>query len=801
MDRKFLETLELPKVLHRLAAHADFAAAKPLALELAPATDLETARRRIATTAEARQLLAKHPDISARGARDVRHAVRGAARGVVLDPPDLLDVQSTLIAGRRLRRAMEKVGGDFPLLAEIALKMRDAYGLIRAISLTVDEHGEVLDSASADLERIRKETRIVHERLNEKLTRMIGDPSVAHMLQEPIITQREGRFVVPLRAEFKGQLKAVIHDQSTSGATLFVEPLEAVDLNNQMRELELAERDEVRRVLAELSSFVGRQAEDIIGTVEGLARLDLVFAKARYAAELYAHAPELVAFEPREGSSHPGSQVCLLGARHPLLDPERVVPIDLCLEGDTFGLVITGPNTGGKTVALKTVGLLALMAQCGLHIPAETGSRLSVFEGVFADIGDEQSIEQSLSTYSAHIANIIRILSGVNSRSLVLLDELGAGTDPQEGSALARAILNWLIEKRVTTLVASHYPELKAYAHLTPGVRNASVEFDLKTLSPTYRLVIGLPGRSNALSIAEQLGLDRGVIRNARDLIGPQEARAESLLDEIQRQRDAARGKRQEMEAARAEAVGLQRELAERLESIDDERRGILLAARERVEVEIQALREELDALSRRLRKAGEPLAEAREVEKELERVEAQVGETLSVAPAEDLAPLGPLKLGDTVRLRNLKLEGEITQVGDQEVEVQVGRLRVRAGLDDLARPLAEGAAGSGEAKIESRIGMGRSRAAGDRVIEVPPLELDLRGMRVEEALQIVERRLDAAFLAGMPFIRVIHGKGTGRLRQAVREALSRSPYVASARPGEPGEGGDGVTVVHLALE
>jgi DNA mismatch repair protein MutS2 len=799
MERKFLETLELPKVLTQLAAHADFTAAKPLALDLHPATDLEMARRRVAVTTEARRLLRDHSEISARGAHDVRRAVQGAARGVGLDPAELLDVQSTLIAGRRLRRAIEKVEADFPLLAETAHQMGDAHGLIRAISLTVDESGEVLDSASAELERIRKESRIAHERLNEKLTRMIGDPAVARMLQEPIITQREGRFVVPLRAEFKGQLKAVVHDQSTSGATLFVEPLPAVDLNNQMRELELAERDEVRRVLAELSSFIGKQAEEIIGTVEGLAHLDLAFAMARYGEELDAHPPELVAFNPREGSTHPGSRVCLLGARHPLLEPASVVPIDLCLDDGTFALVITGPNTGGKTVALKTVGLLVLMAQCGLHIPAEAGSQLSVFDGVFADIGDEQSIEQSLSTFSAHIDNIIRILKAASYRSLVLLDELGAGTDPGEGSALARAILQSLVDAHITTLVASHYPELKAYAHLTPGVRNASVEFDLETLSPTYRLTIGLPGRSNALSIAEQLGLDPRVIREARDLISPEEASAQGLLDEIQRQHDAARRAKQEMEAARAAAVELEGELEDRLESIDDERRDILTSAREEMGAEAEALREELTALRRRLKRAGEPLAAVEALEKELERIESQVSETFEAAPAEDLVPVGSLSPGDRVRLRNLGLEGEITEVGDQEVEVQVGRLRLRAGLGDLARPTGEEQGADRERPARMRAGI--PGAGGGRETGAPPVELDLRGMRVEEALPVLERRLDAAFLAGMPYIRVIHGKGTGALREAVREALSRSPYVASARPGKPGEGGNGVTVVDLALE
>ncbi len=433
-----------------------------------------------------------------------------------------------------------------------------------------------------------------------RLERMVNDPHTAPMLQEGIITQRNGRYVIPLRAEFKGRVRSIVHDQSSSGATLFVEPLAVVDLNNQWHELQLAERDEERRILAELSSTVGAFAERITQNVQALAEFDLALVCAKYADDLRATEPVLVPIKNRR-DLHPGTTVKLYQARHPLLDPATVVPIDVDLDEQTFVMVITGPNTGGKTVTLKTVGLLALMAQSGLHIPAQSGSALSIFREIYADIGDEQSIEQSLSTFSGHITNIIRILLRANAHSLVLLDELGAGTDPQEGSALARAILAHLIERRITCLVATHYPELKAFAHATPGVINASMEFDLQTLRPTYHLTLGLPGRSNALAIAERLGLPSEIIEAARGTLDPNDLRAEDLLDEIHHQRDIARKARSAADRLRSESENMRAELARRLEKIEDERQKVLARARAEAEKELQELRGELDDVRRQL--------------------------------------------------------------------------------------------------------------------------------------------------------------------------------------------------------
>ncbi|HKJ39642.1 MAG TPA: hypothetical protein VJ972_12770, partial [Anaerolineales bacterium] len=511
MDAKTLKVLEYPKIRERLKSFCDFSASMELALELEPTDSHNLALARLEETSEARKLFSVQ-DVGIGGAHDIRAAVEMAARGGVLDPQQLLDVKSTLISCRVLKKTFDKKEEEYPRLFLIAEGLPDSHGIVDAITRILSERGEVLDSASQKLATLRREIKIAHDRLMSRLQKYLTDS--ANKLQEPIITQRDGRYVIPLRAEFKGQIKAVVHDQSSSGATLFVEPLPVVELNNKVRELELQERDEERRILYELSVQVGEYAEEFKYGVENLAVLDLAFAKAKYAEELKASEPVLHKLKvagPRSKDSNPSTfnlqTLKLIRARHPLISSDAVVPIDVNPQPGTRAIVITGPNTGGKTVSLKTVGLLAVMAQSGLHIPAESGSELPLFHDVYADIGDEQSIEQSLSTFSGHITNIIRILKHIDHRSLVIFDELGSGTDPQEGAALARAILNHLLETGCTTLVATHYPELKTFAHSTDAVVNASLEFDIKTLRPTYKLTLGLPGRSNALAIATRLGL------------------------------------------------------------------------------------------------------------------------------------------------------------------------------------------------------------------------------------------------------------------------------------------------------
>jgi DNA mismatch repair protein MutS2 len=807
MDDKTLNTLEYFKILDRLAAYCAFAGSRDKALALRPSDNLPEARRLQSETSEAIRLLTTRPDLTIGGVRDVRAAIDLANHGGVLFPADLLDVKSTLVAARTLARTFERLESQYPLLSDLALRMPQPPGLVDAITRALSDRGEILDSASDKLANIRRDLRIAYDRLMTKLQRLIGDPKNTPYLQESLITQRDGRYVVPLRAEFKGRIKSIVHDQSASGATLFIEPLNVVEHNNQYRELQLAERDEERRILAELSAQVGQHSAELQMVVEICAELDLIFARAKYADDLRATEPVLLAFDKPSGDRrpagaeasnsrrHPGSVIRLYQARHPLLDPATVVAIDVDLDPQTYALVITGPNTGGKTVALKTVGLLALMAQSGLHIPAHSGSEISVFRNVFADIGDEQSIEQSLSTFSGHITNIIRIMDQADRRSLVILDELGAGTDPQEGAALARAILSHLLERGMTTLVTTHHPELKAYAHATPGVVNASVEFDLATLRPTYHLTIGLPGRSNALAIAQRLGMPGSIIAEARKEISPDDQRAESLLDEIHRQRDAARKARGAADWAKHEAEKLRAELVKRLDKIEDERRAVLEKARAEAEAKLQTLEAELLEARRQLARARQPLDVVEAVAEKVEALQVDVEQSVERSQTAVESALLPerspaIAVGSKVRLKTLNMQGVVTTLDDEEAEVQVGVLRVRAQLADL------------ESTVEEKPQVASGPAVSQRppaAVESPGLELDVRGQRAEEALDALERYLDSAYLAGLLWARIIHGKGTGKLRQAVRECLSHHPNVKSFEAGGDKEGGEGVTVVKLA--
>jgi DNA mismatch repair protein MutS2 len=797
MDSKTLSVLEYPKILTRLAAFCDFSASMQLARELQPTSSFDLALARLAETGEARRLLSVQ-DMSIGGAHDIRAAADLAARGGVLDPQQLLDVKSTLISCRELRKSLEKKTTEYPRLSAIALGLMESHGIVDAITRVLSDRGEVLDSASEKLARLRREVRIARDRLMARLQKYLTDS--ASKLQEQIITQRDGRYVIPLRAEFKGQIKAVIHDQSSSGATLFIEPLPVVELNNTVRELELQERDEERRILAELSSQIGGYATEIKYTVENLANLDLVLAKAKYAEELHASEPLLQdakatakGRKPSDAETPDPQSIHLMRARHPLLDPETVVPVDFNPRPGTRAVVITGPNTGGKTVSLKTVGLLVLMAQSGLHIPAESGSALPLFHTVWADIGDEQSIEQSLSTFSGHITNIIRILKKADSRSLVILDELGAGTDPQEGAALARSILTHLLERGITALIATHYPELKTFAHSTEGVVNASLEFDIATLRPTYKLTIGLPGRSNALLIAQRLGLDPEIVSSARAEINPDDIRADKLLDDIRKERNRTSREREKLEKSRNRFEAQTHELEKRLEKIEDERREVLEKARAEGELEVAVLKRNIESLKQQMKQARQPLEAIRKVEEKIGKIEQKVEspvERKSRLPSSAGQP--PIRLGERVIVGTLRAEGVVTALGETDAEIQIGSIRLRARLSDLSRKsgiLEElPASKSVEASSSPLRTPGRS----------PGMELDLRGQLSEDALDKLDRYLEQAFLTGLPWVRIIHGKGTGRLRQAVRDALRDHPNVASFEEGGDKEGGSGVTVAKL---
>ncbi len=843
MDAKTLHVLEYPKILARLGDFCDFSASADLARTLHPTPDFEEAIVRLAETSEARTLLVTS-NLTIGGAHDIREQVDLAAHGGVLDPKELLEVQSTLVSMRDLHRFFDKHAEASPHLANIACRLPAPAGLIDAISRCIADNGEVADSASPRLYDLRRQVRISHDRLMSRLQRYLTDSSTASKLQDAVITQRDGRYVIPLRAEFKGQVKAIVHDQSSTGATLFIEPLAVVELNNAFREAQISERDEVRRVLAELSAQIGELAGQIVPGVAALAELDLSFAKAKYAEAIHASEPILHSMmnvkrrNPQPVEVRPGMfdipTIKLLDARHPLLDPETVVPITIDAASGTFALVITGPNTGGKTVTLKTVGLLVVMAQSGLHIPAQSGSELPCFQAVYADIGDEQSIEQSLSTFSGHITNIVHILKKADKRSLVILDELGAGTDPQEGAALARAILSSLLAQGITTFVATHYPELKTFAHTTPGVVNASLEFNVQTLRPTFKLTIGLPGRSNALAIAQRLGLPQDIIEAAKSEINPDDLRADKLIGDIHRQRKIAFKESEKAGKARSEARRLEHDLVERLEKIEDERFKVLEQARAEGELEVGVLKAQLKLFKEELKKARQPLDALQKIEEKVNEVEDKIQAPVKrrTTKIESSMPHQPLKVGEKVVLKKLGNEGTIVSLDEDEAEIQAGSLRMRVPLGELKRKqeTIEGEASlpfrggpqtvlrtpSGNRDYLAGTGATTEKRKPEKIITEPSsavhrglsvlaaspgIELDLRGQRPEDALDLLDRYLERAYMTGLPFVRIIHGKGTGKLRQEVRAALKDHPHVLSFEEGGDKEGGSGVTVAKLATD
>jgi len=778
MNARALRALDFSQILHHLAEHASFSLGKELTLRLRPTTDEEEVKRRQQETTEARSLLEMEAHFTVGGAKDLRPHLKKAAIESPLTPAELLDIRDSITSGIAIRRRLYSLRRLFPTLAEIAQGIQEGSALLGQIRRSINDRGEVVDGASPALANIRRELHQVHERLLSQMERIASSPENAPFLQEPMVTQRSGRYVIPLKADFKGRIPGVVHDQSASGATLFVEPLATLELNNQWRELQLAEEKERERILKGLTARVAEEIPAIEGTLKALAWLDLALAKGKYSASLSCVEPRFIPFRsPKAVFLHPGSTLRLIQARHPLLPPEEVVPIDIHIGDDFFILVITGPNTGGKTVSLKTVGLTALMAQSGLHIPAQE-AELSIFQGVYADIGDEQSIEQSLSTFSSHLTNIVTILARANERCLVLLDELGAGTDPVEGSALARAILDHLRYRKITSFVATHYSELKSYAHITPGVENASVEFDLESLAPTYVMSIGLPGQSNALAIATRLGLDEGVVREARRLISREDLEVERYLADIGRARQEALAAAEAAKAAREEAERKEGELAEELKALEASRREVINEARKQARRELREVREEI----RHLVAEAKRKATSVEVEAKLTELEEELQ---PLPPLKKGAPLGELKVGETVWVEELGKEGEVVGLEGDQVEVQVGPFRVKADIEDLAAkegPPREGVPGSISLPLSQPV----------------PDFLDLRGEKAEEALWRLDKYLDDAFLSGLSSVRIIHGKGKGTLRRLVRQAVESHPLVASYRSGEADEGSDGVTVVRL---
>ncbi|MFO7634135.1 MAG: endonuclease MutS2 [Caldilinea sp.] len=811
MNPRTLRVLEYPKILERLAQYCAFSGGAELAASLLPSDDLVTVQEWLIQTYEAYQLLQQKDDIHFGGVSDLRPLLDRAERRSVLLPPDLLEVKFTLQRARQLRTLLTRLEHSFPHLAEMAVNIEPCDHVIEQISRCISDRGDVLDNASPELGRIRSELRVAQERLLSTLDRLVHSGDIKPYLQETLVTQRQGRYVIPVRAEYKGNVDGIIHDQSASGATIFIEPLKVVQQNNALRELELQEEKEVRRILLELSTAVAEEAVYLRRNTQVLAELDFTFAKAKYAYTLDATLPEMTTFQPRktahkhgkeedELSAHPGSVIDLHRARHPLLDQKTVVPIDVYLDDETYIIVITGPNTGGKTVTLKTVGLLVLMAQSGMMLPVDVGSKLSIFEGVYADIGDEQSIEQSLSTFSSHMTNIIAILEEADPACLVLLDELGAGTDPEEGSALAMALLENLRDRGITAFATTHYSDLKLYAHNTPGVRNASVEFDVETLSPTFELSIGLPGRSNALTIARRLGLNPVIVEEAESIVRPDTLQADKLLDDIRRAKQEAFEVAERAKARERQGQLFEADLRYQLAQIEQARRTVIGETRTLMQAELEEAGKEIEQLRRQARSGfgSSSGAAAHEdflvrAEKELSRRKQSTEEVnqrvIMPGSAQDRLT-GPVEVGDIVWVASLQASGEVLAAYDatDEADVQLGNFRLKLPIKRLE--LRQKAVKEAAAPAVTIRNSGPAPS--------PGIELDLRGERVEEGLDRLERYLNDAYRARLPFVRIIHGHGTGAMKAAVRDALKRHPLVGTMRSGDAGEGGDGVTMVKL---
>ncbi len=790
-----LKTLEFEQVRELLARRAACSLGARRCRELTVAATREEVTRRQVETAEGRVLLERGLEPPFGGVSDVGEAVSRAARGGRLGAGELLDVADTVEGGARLRRFLQQHHELTPQLAALA-DYRPPAELAAAIRRCVNDRGELVDDASPALGKIRRRLRVAHDRVRSTLEQLLRSPQTQRYLQEPIVTVRQNRYVVPVRYEFRQQVPGVVHDQSASGATLFVEPLEVLELGNEVRRLQAEERDEVDRILLELSARVGERAPDLERLLDAVGHLDHVFARARLAKDQDASRPEL--------DEH--GHLELRGARHPLLAPQsqEVVPIDVELGHKFRTMVITGPNTGGKTVTLKTVGLLCLMAQAGLQIPALPGSRLPVYRDVYCDIGDEQSIQQNLSTFSAHLTNTVAILREVGPGCLVLLDEVGAGTDPTEGSVLAMALLERLQELGAHTMATTHYGELKLFAHQRPGMVNACVEFDPETLRPTYRLLIGVPGRSNALDIALRLGLAPDLVARARQLLSREETAVDDLLRSVERERAALVAERSRLERELGEVRRLAADLEGRLAAAAERDRRVAEKVRGEVRQIVAQARRQAEALLKELREArreSPAMGERRRVEigervrRGLEEIELSLdGELDAFAPtppdAEEPVDPGDIRPGARVVVRSLGQAGVVLS-GDasREVQVQVGAMRVVVPASDLARaPAAE------EVVPSTAVGHDPGLAK----VAAVSTEIHLRGKKVEEAILLLDKYLDDACLAGLSVIRVVHGRGTGALRQAVRAYLETHPRVARFWPAGREEGGEGATVVEL---
>lgn len=785
MKGKVLQTLEFHKIIHKLGTHAETSLGSNLAAELMPSSDLTEVKRRLQATSEAVHVERLKGNAPFGGIRDIGPSLHRARIGGMLNPTELLNIATTIFGGRRLKRFLLSLHEEYPipLMFDMAELLTEQKALEDQINNCIDENAVVVDSASAALAKIRSELRTSEARVRERLESMIRNTSIQKMLQDSLVTIRGDRFVIPVKQEYRSHFGGMIHDQSASGATLFIEPEAIVMLNNKIRELKLKEEAEVEKILRILTATVADLTEELVSDLGVLTQFDFIFAKAGLARELKATMPMM----------NDRGFIKIRKGRHPLIAKEIVVPLDLELGNNYTSIIVTGPNTGGKTVSLKTVGLLTLMAMSGMFVPAEEESQLCVFDGIYADIGDEQSIEQNLSTFSSHMTNIISILRDMTPKSLVLFDELGAGTDPAEGSALAISLLEYIHRMGCRMIATTHYSELKAYAFERDGIINASMEFDIATLSPTYRLLLGVPGRSNAFAIAERLGLPKTIIDQARGQVGEDDLRVESMIASLEENRLTAEAERNSAEELKREAMELRKELDAQKTKFEEQRDKLMQKAEQDASAAVAKARHEAEEIIAELRQlAKEEAGNVKEhklidAKRRLDLATPQLREKRARANTNRPASI---EVGDEVRVVHLGQKGHVVEMNsDAEVLVQLGIMKVKVAKTDLE--LVTSAAQQRKATVPAA-SVKRSRDENIRT------ELDMRGMNVEEGLVEVDRFLDESIMANLGQVYLIHGKGTGVLRAGIQDYLRRHKFVKAFRLGAYNEGGAGVTVVEL---
>lgn len=792
MENRHYKALELDKVLQMLAEYTACPDSREMALNLRPEPDIKIAKGELQKTEDAFILLAKFGGPSFGSLKNVNNSLARANAGGVLTMRELLDIGENLRVIRSLHEWRSRQSEETSYSIDVYFgSLRPNKFFETKISSAIISEDEISDNASPALADIRRKMKQQASRIREKLDGIIRSQTYQKCLQDAIVTQRNGRFVVPVKSEFRGQISGLVHDTSSSGATVFVEPMSVVEANNEIRVLQGKEKDEIERILTELSAEAGTYSDEIRYSYEAVLELNLIFAKAQLAYKMKASMPIL----------NDKGYTQLKKARHPLLDPKKVVPVDIMLGGEFDTLVITGPNTGGKTVSIKTLGLLTLMSMCGLMIPVSDGSHVSVYKNVFADIGDEQSIEQSLSTFSSHMVNIVNIMKSTDEESLVLIDELGAGTDPVEGAALAMAILERLKMQGAKIAATTHYAELKAYALDTPGVENGSCEFDVATLKPTYRLLIGVPGRSNAFAISEKLGIESEVIERAKELVSAENTRFEDVVDTLEQRRLEMEREKSIAEELRRENEELRKKAEEKLADVEKLREKELQRARSEAMRLVENAKREANGLMMEIEKMKKDLRSQKNGADRLNEMRSKLRKGLSgvdsaadpvIGVADDGYEMSrPLQVGDNVKLAGMGSEGIVLVTPDKNdyVDVQVGSIKMHVKVSDLR--LIE------KKKTEKKDTFVRKNTE-SRMTAASDTRCDLRGLTVEEALMTLDLFLDSMTMAGLSEVTIIHGKGTGALRAAVQQHLKKHPQVKTYRLGTFGEGENGVTIAAL---